>query len=156
MIAWLIVRGRLGRTFRAVRDSEVAAASAGIDLARTKTLAFAISGVYAGVAGALLAIQAEIVNPLSFTFLLSILLLVGTVVGGLGSLPGMVVGRASSSSTCPTLSTHVSSKPGRAGLRLRRRDHPRDDPAPDRRGRPAAPSCQTPNNPAIPSSLEGL
>ena len=92
VIAWLIVRGRLGRTFRAVRDSEVAAASSGIDLARTKTLAFAISGVYAGVAGALLAIQAEIVNPLSFTFLLSILILVGTVVGGLGSLPGMVLG----------------------------------------------------------------
>jgi branched-chain amino acid transport system permease protein len=111
VIAWLIVRGRLGRTFRAVRDSEVAAASAGIDLARTKTLAFAISGVYAGVAGALFAIQAEIVNPLSFTFLLSILLLVGTVVGGLGSLPGMVVG-ALFVQYLPNVSTHVSSKPG--------------------------------------------
>jgi len=111
VIAWLIVRGRLGRTFRAVRDSEVAAASVGIDLARTKTLAFAISGVYAGVAGALFAIQAEIVNPLSFTFLLSILLLVGAVVGGLGSLPGMVVG-AFFVEYVPDLSTHVSSKPG--------------------------------------------
>ena len=111
VIAWLIVRGRLGRTFRAVRDSEIAAASAGIDLARTKTLAFAISGVYAGVAGALLAIQAEIVNPLSFTFLLSILLLVGTVVGGLGSLPGMVLG-ALFVQYAPDLSTRVSSKPG--------------------------------------------
>jgi len=110
-IAWLIVRGRLGRTFRAVRDSEVAAASAGIDLARAKTLAFAISGVYAGVAGALLATQAEIVNPLSFTFLLSILLLVGTVVGGLGSLPGMVVG-AFFVQYLPNVSTHFSSKPG--------------------------------------------
>jgi len=111
VIGWLIVRGRLGRTFRAVRDSEVAAASVGIDLARTKTLAFAISGVYAGVAGALFAIQAEIVNPLSFTFLLSILLLVGAVVGGLGSLPGMVVG-AFFVEYVPDLSTHVSSKPG--------------------------------------------
>jgi branched-chain amino acid transport system permease protein len=111
VIAWLIVRGRLGRTFRAVRDSEVAAASSGIDLARTKTLAFAISGVYAGVAGALLAIQAEIVNPLSFSFLLSILLLVGAVVGGLGSLPGMVVG-AFFVQYLPDVSTHVSSKPG--------------------------------------------
>jgi len=111
VIAWLILRGRMGRTFRAVRDSEVAAASAGIDLARTKTLAFAISGVYAGVAGALLAIQAEIVNPLSFTFLLSILLLVGTVVGGLGSLPGMVLG-AFFVVYLPDLSTRVSGKPG--------------------------------------------
>ena len=111
VIAWLIVRGRLGRTFRAVRDSEVAAASAGVDLARAKTLAFAISGVYAGVAGALLAIQDEIVNPLSFTFLLSILLLVGAVVGGLGSLPGMVVG-AFFVQYLPDLSTRVSSAPG--------------------------------------------
>jgi branched-chain amino acid transport system permease protein len=111
LIAWLIVRGRLGRTFRAVRDSEVAAASAGIDLARAKTTAFAISGVYAGVAGSLLAIQSEIVNPLSFTFLLSILLLVGTVVGGLGSLPGMVLG-ALFIQYLPDLSTHVSTAQG--------------------------------------------
>jgi branched-chain amino acid transport system permease protein len=111
VVAWLIVRGRFGRTFRAVRDSEVAAASAGIGLARTKTLAFAISGVYAGVAGSLLAIQDEIVNPLSFTFLLSILILVGTVVGGLGSLPGMVLG-ALFVQYLPDLSTRVSSAQG--------------------------------------------
>jgi branched-chain amino acid transport system permease protein len=111
LVAWLIVRGRMGRTFRAVRDSEVAAASAGVDLARTKTLAFALSGVYAGVAGSLLAIQDEIVNPLSFTFLLSILILVGTVVGGLGSLPGMVLG-ALFIQYLPDFSTHVSSAQG--------------------------------------------
>jgi branched-chain amino acid transport system permease protein len=110
-VAWLLVRGRVGRTFRAVRDSEVAAASAGVDLAWTKTLAFAISGVYAGVAGALLAIQVEIVNPLSFTFLLSILLLVGAVVGGLGSLGGMIVG-ALFVQYLPELSTHVSTAQG--------------------------------------------
>jgi branched-chain amino acid transport system permease protein len=110
-VAWMLVRGRLGRTFRAVRDSEVAAASAGINLAWAKTLAFALSGVYAGVAGALLAIQNEIVNPLSFTFLLSILLLVGVVVGGLGSLPGMVVG-AFFVEYLPDLSTRVSTAPG--------------------------------------------
>ena len=111
LIMWLIVRGRLGRVFRAVRDSEIAASSTGIDLARYKTLAFAISGVYAGVAGSLLAIQDEIVNPLTFTFLLSILLLVGAVVGGLGSLPGMVLG-ALFVQYLPDLSTRVSSAPG--------------------------------------------
>jgi branched-chain amino acid transport system permease protein len=111
VVAWLIVRGRLGRTFRAVRDSEVAALSAGVDLARTKTLAFALSGVYAGVAGSLLAIQDEIVNPLTFTFLLSIVILVGAVVGGLGSLPGMVLG-AFFVQYLPELSTHVSSAQG--------------------------------------------
>jgi branched-chain amino acid transport system permease protein len=111
VIAWLLVRSRVGRTFRAVRDSEVAAASVGINLARTKTLAFAISGVYAGVAGALVATMDQIVNPLSFTFLLSIVLLVGTVVGGLGSLPGMVVG-AFFVQYLPDVATHVSTKPG--------------------------------------------
>jgi branched-chain amino acid transport system permease protein len=111
LIAWLLVRSRVGRTFRAVRDSEVAATSAGINLAWTKTFAFAISGVYAGVAGGLLATQNQIVNPLTFTFLLSIVLLVGTVVGGLGSLPGMVVG-AFFVEYLPDLSTHVSTAPG--------------------------------------------
>ena len=110
-LAWLIVRGRFGRVFRSVRDSEVAAASSGVNLAATKTLAFALSGVYAGVAGALLAIQDEIVNPLSFTFLLSILVLVGAVVGGLGSLPGLVLG-AFFVQYLPTISTHVSSRAG--------------------------------------------
>jgi branched-chain amino acid transport system permease protein len=111
LAAWLLVRGRVGRTLRAVRDSEVAAASAGIDLARKKTLVFALSGVYAGVAGALLGIQDEIVNPLSFTFLLSILILVGTVVGGLGSLPGMVLG-ALFVEYLPDVSTHFSGAQG--------------------------------------------
>jgi len=109
--AWLIVRGRAGRVFRAVRDSETAAVSSGVNLAATKTLAFALSGVYAGVAGALLAIQDEIVNPLSFGFLLSILILVGAVVGGLGSLPGLVLG-ALFVQYLPDLSTHVSTRPG--------------------------------------------
>ena len=111
LIAWLLVRSGVGRTFRAVRDSEVAATSAGINLAWTKTFAFAISGVYAGVAGGLLATQNQIVNPLTFTFLLSIVLLVGTVVGGLGSLPGMVVG-AFFVEYLPDVSTHVSTAPG--------------------------------------------
>jgi len=91
-LAWLILRGTLGRTFRAVRDSEVAAVSAGVNLAAYKTLAFALSGVYAGVAGSLLTIQREIVNPTSFTVVLSIMIVVGAVVGGLGSLPGLVAG----------------------------------------------------------------
>jgi branched-chain amino acid transport system permease protein len=111
LIAWLLVRGRVGRIFRAVRDSEVAAASVGVNLAWTKTFAFALSGVYAGVAGALLAIQVEIVNPLSFTFLLSILILVGAVVGGLGSLGGMILG-ALFVQYLPDLSTHVSTAQG--------------------------------------------
>ena len=110
-VAWLIVRGRLGRVFRSVRDSEVAAVSTGVNLAWYKTLAFAISGAYAGVAGSLFAIESTIVNPLSFTFLLSIYILVGAVVGGLGSLPGLAVG-ALFVQYLPTVSTHISMRQG--------------------------------------------
>jgi branched-chain amino acid transport system permease protein len=110
-IAWVIVRGRFGRALRAIRDSEAAAASAGVNLPAYKTLAFALSGVYAGVAGSLFAIQTEIVNPLSFTVLLSILIVVGAVVGGLGSLPGLVLG-ALFIQYLPTLAGHVSSRQG--------------------------------------------
>jgi branched-chain amino acid transport system permease protein len=111
VLAWLLVRGRGGRTFRSVRDSEVAAASSGVNLAVTKTVAFALSGVYAGVGGALFVIQNEIVDPLSFTVSVSIVILVGAVVGGLGSLWGLVLG-ALFVEYLPTLSTHVSTRPG--------------------------------------------
>jgi len=92
VIAWLVLRGPTGRAFRAVRDSETAAVSSGISLARYKTLAFGISAAYAGVAGSLFAIATTFVNPDTFPIALSIFLLVGVVVGGLGALAGLVVG----------------------------------------------------------------
>ena len=92
VLAWLILRGRTGRAFRAVRDSETAAVSSGVSLARYKTLAFGISAAYAGVAGALYAIANTFVNPDTFPIALSIFLLVGVVVGGLGGLSGLVFG----------------------------------------------------------------
>jgi branched-chain amino acid transport system permease protein len=91
-IAWLILRGRPGRAFRAIRDSEVAATASGISLPTYKTLAFAISAAYAGVAGSLLAIVATIVSPGSFPVSLSIQLLIGVVIAGLGSLWGLLAG----------------------------------------------------------------
>ena len=91
-VAWFVLRGRIGRAFRAIRDSELAAASAGVNLARYKTLAFGISAFYAGVAGSLLAIATTFVNPDTFPITLSIFLLVGVVVGGLGSLWPLVLG----------------------------------------------------------------
>ncbi|HWG56201.1 MAG TPA: branched-chain amino acid ABC transporter permease [Gaiellaceae bacterium] len=91
-LAWLIVRGRFGRALRAVRDSPLAAASSGVSLAKYKTLAFGISAFYAGIAGSLLAIATTFVNPETFPIALSIFLLVGVVVGGLGSLWPLVFG----------------------------------------------------------------
>jgi branched-chain amino acid transport system permease protein len=92
VISWLILRGRTGRALRAVRDSETAAVSSGISLTRAKVLAFGISAAYAGAAGALFAIATTFVNPDTFPVALSIFLLVGVVVGGLGSLTGLIVG----------------------------------------------------------------
>jgi branched-chain amino acid transport system permease protein len=111
VLAWLILRGRTGRALRAVRDSETAALSSGVDLARYKTLAFGISAAYAGVAGSLFAIATTYVNPDTFPIALSIFLLVGVVVGGLGSLLGVVAG-AVFIQFLPTWSQELSKSPG--------------------------------------------
>jgi branched-chain amino acid transport system permease protein len=91
-LAFLIVRGRFGRALRAVRDSEIASTANGVSTASVKTAAFGISAAYCGVAGALYAIGITYVNPDTFPIDLSILLLVGIVIGGAGSLYGMVFG----------------------------------------------------------------
>ena len=110
-VAWLMLRGRIGRSFRAVRDSELAAASSGVNLATYKTLAFGISAFYAGVAGSLLAIATTFVNPDTFPITLSIFLLVGVVVGGLGSLWPLVFG-AIFIQFLPLWAQEVSKAPG--------------------------------------------
>ena len=92
VLAWLLVRGRVGRAWRAIRDGEVAAVSSGVSPAVYKTLAFGISSAYAGVAGALFAIQTSYINPDTFPVALSILLLASVVIGGLSSLAGVIVG----------------------------------------------------------------
>jgi branched-chain amino acid transport system permease protein len=92
VLAWLLVRGRIGRAWRAIRDGEVAAVSSGVSPAVYKTLAFGISSAYAGVAGALFAIQTAYINPYTFPLTLSILLLASVVIGGLSSLSGVIVG----------------------------------------------------------------
>jgi branched-chain amino acid transport system permease protein len=92
LVAWILVRGRVGRAWRAIRDGEVAAVSSGVSPAIYKTLAFGISSAYAGVAGALFAIQTAYINPDTFPVSLSILLLASVVIGGLSSLSGVIVG----------------------------------------------------------------
>jgi branched-chain amino acid transport system permease protein len=83
---------RIGRTWRAVRDDEVAAALDGIDVAAARVLAFVVSATSAGIAGAMLAIVTGLVAPTDFTITLSIGLLTAAVIGGLGSLPGALWG----------------------------------------------------------------
>jgi branched-chain amino acid transport system permease protein len=91
--AWLLLRGRTGRAFRAVRDSELAAASSGVALPIYKTLAFGISAAYAGVAGSLFVLAtAGFAQPNEFGVILSLEILVGAAVAGLGSLWGTIAG----------------------------------------------------------------
>jgi branched-chain amino acid transport system permease protein len=105
--AWLILRGRTGRAFRAIRDSEVAATSSGIELAVYKTLAFGISAAYAGVAGSLFVLGTNgFAQPAEFGVTLSLLLLVGAAVAGLGSLWGVLAG-ATFVGLLPTISADV-------------------------------------------------
>jgi branched-chain amino acid transport system permease protein len=94
-LAWLILRGRLGRAFRAVRDSEIAATASGIELSVYKTLAFGISAAYAGVAGVLFVMATNgFAQPSEFSVVLSLQILIGAAVAGLGSLWGVLVGAA--------------------------------------------------------------
>jgi branched-chain amino acid transport system permease protein len=87
-----IVKSRLGRAFQAIRDSEVAAAAAGINLARYKTLSFSISACFAGIAGGFWALYLSFINPTIFSFILSIKLLAIIVIGGLGTVTGAILG----------------------------------------------------------------
>jgi branched-chain amino acid transport system permease protein len=95
VLAWLILRGRTGRAFRAVRDSEIAATSSGVWLPVYKTLAFGISAAFAGVAGSLFVMGTNgFAQPNEFGVLLSLEILVGAAVAGLGSLWGVLAGAA--------------------------------------------------------------
>ncbi len=105
--AWLLLRGRTGRAFRSIRDSELAAASSGVSLPIYKTLAFGVSAAFAGVAGSLFVLVTNgFAQPNEFTVLLSLQLLIGAAVAGLGSLWGTLAG-AVFVGLLPELSTAV-------------------------------------------------
>jgi branched-chain amino acid transport system permease protein len=92
LLAWNLLRGRVGRALIAIRDHHTAADVMGINTALYKSLAFGVSALYTGVAGALGAIAVQFVAPDSFNVFLSITFLVGIVVGGLASLSGALYG----------------------------------------------------------------
>ena len=92
LVAWGLLASRFGRSLRAVRDSELAAAAAGVNRAAYKVAAFGVSAAFAGVAGSLLAINVAYVSPDTFPVQLSLYLLVGAVVGFFGSIWGAVFG----------------------------------------------------------------
>jgi len=91
---WVLARSRFGRSLIAVRDHEAAAVSVGIDLARTKVLAFALSALYAGIAGSLsvLVVQNASGDDKLVTFQTSIEFLVAVVIGGTATVLGPLIG----------------------------------------------------------------
>jgi branched-chain amino acid transport system permease protein len=89
-----LMKTKVGRAFIAIRDSDIAAETMGVNLVYYKTLAFAVSAFYAGVAGGLFAFLLGFINPSTFNFILSIYFLAFVIVGGLGSIFGSIMGGA--------------------------------------------------------------
>lgn len=94
LLARNLVRGGVGRSMTAVRDNELAARTMGVNPAIPKTRTFAYSAGFAGVAGSLYTLVVGLVAPGSFTIILAINLLVGAVVGGMGTIAGAIFGGA--------------------------------------------------------------
>ena len=83
---------RIGRALEAMKEDDIAAQSMGIDLAKTKLITFALGAVWAGMVGVLLASKTTYINPGSFTLMESVMILVAVVLGGTGSIPGVILG----------------------------------------------------------------
>jgi branched-chain amino acid transport system permease protein len=90
--AWRLENSRLGRAWMAVRDDEDAAQALGINLVKVKLLAYGLGAAFAGLAGSIFAVMLTSVYPSSFQLLVSINVLALIIVGGMGSLPGVMVG----------------------------------------------------------------
>ena len=97
VVLWIIAirmldHSRIGRAWVAIREDEVAAASMGIPIVRMKLAAFAIGACTAGVGGVIYAEQVNFINPPTFNIIQSILILSMVVIGGMGSIPGAILG----------------------------------------------------------------
>jgi len=96
--AWLITSrlkaSRIGRALVAIREDEIAASAMGMDTVRLKLLAFASGAAFAGVTGVLFASQISFISPESFTLFESVIVLSMVVLGGMGSVPGAMLGAA--------------------------------------------------------------
>lgn len=91
-VSWRLSASRVGRAWNAMREDEQVADAMGVSTIRYKLLAFAIGGAIGSVGGALFAVSIGSLTPASFEFLVSVTALAVVILGGLGSLPGVVVG----------------------------------------------------------------
>jgi len=87
-----LIASRIGRAWIAIREDEVAAEAMGINTYRMKLLAFVLASAWAGIAGVFFSAKMAFVSPESFTFSESVLILCMVVLGGMGSIPGIILG----------------------------------------------------------------
>lgn len=92
VVAGRLDGSRVGRAWRALREDELAAKAMGIDTVQVKLLAFGIGASFAGIAGLLFAHMQTFIDPMSFVFMESAIILCMVVLGGMGSIPGVVTG----------------------------------------------------------------
>ena len=92
MLQTRLLRSHLGRAFRAIRDDDVAARAHGISLARYKAIAFAVGGFAAGISGGIAAHLYSYINNETFTSTVSISALTMVILGGMGNVPGAILG----------------------------------------------------------------
>jgi len=83
---------RLGRAWMAIREDETAAAAMGVDPIKSKLLAFALGATFSGFAGSIYAAKLQVITPGAFEFNVSIMLLCMVILGGMGSIPGVIAG----------------------------------------------------------------
>jgi branched-chain amino acid transport system permease protein len=89
-----LARSRLGRAWLAIREDEAAAQAAGIYPVYFKLMAYVLGAIFAGLAGSFFAVKLTAINPSSFTFIQSVTILMVIILGGMGSLPGVILGAA--------------------------------------------------------------
>ncbi len=87
-----IENSKMGRAWEAMREDEIACQAMGIDITRAKLAAFSVGAVWAGIMGVMFAAKNTFINPASFTTWESILILCVVVIGGMGSIPGVIIG----------------------------------------------------------------
>ena len=91
-VVWRFENSRLGRALVAMGEDDIAAEAMGVDVMKVKLIAFALGSVWAGIGGVLFASRTTFINPASFTVWQSIIVLSCVVLGGMGSIPGSIVG----------------------------------------------------------------
>lgn len=92
VVAYRITNSKWGRLFKAIRDNYEAVQAVGVDIAKPKVLAFTLAAIYGCVAGSLYAVHMEFITPSVYTFDLSTTFIVMMMLGGIGSVPGCILG----------------------------------------------------------------